>query len=285
MKRNRIITRLVSILFIPGLVLHFTGTVNAADNDLKDVRLSALVEYGFVAVLDHRIQFGKDGDYFDYRADGAQDVLFPALRLSAELTLKNRHTFVVLYQPLRLETEARLDQNLRVDILDFAAETPMHFLYDFPFYRFSYLYDFISGTTTELAAGLTLQIRNATIRFASLNGELLRDNRDIGLVPALKFRWTHRMSHLVWVGAEADGIYAPVSYLNGSDEEIVGAILDASLRAGTFVFNNKGRVFANFRYLGGGAVGTNTDDQGPGDGYVKNWLHFLIVSLGASYEL
>ena len=80
---------------------------------------------------------------------------------------------------------------------------------------------------------------------------------------------------------EADGIYAPVSYLNGSDNEIVGAILDASFRAGTRV--RRGDLFVNVRYLGGGAVGTGTDDIGPGDGYVKNWLHFLIGTLGFVY--
>lgn len=83
---------------------------------------------------------------------------------------------------------------------------------------------------------------------------------------------------------EADGIYAPVSYLNGSDNEIVGAILDASLRAGLKV-NKPGTVFINLRYLGGGATGTSTRDIWPGDGYVKNWLHFLTFSAGVIVDL
>ncbi|MBD3319604.1 MAG: hypothetical protein GF350_00750 [Chitinivibrionales bacterium] len=265
------------------LLLLFLCTSLFAGSSQDNLRVSGIVEYGFIAVIDHRIQFSKGGDYFDYRNDGAQDVLFPALRLSAELAMKKRHAFVLLYQPLRLETEALLDQDLRVDSLDFSADTPMRFLYDFPFYRFSYLYDFMPQAETDLAVGLTLQIRNATIRFSSLDGKQLRDNRDIGLVPALKFRWYHAFGNHLWLGAEADGMYAPVSYLNGSDEEIVGAILDAGVRAGTFVRDRRGRFFANLRYLGGGAVGTNTDETGPGDGYVKNWLHFLIVTLGASY--
>lgn len=42
-------------------------------------------------------------------------------------------------------------------------------------------------------------------------------------------------------------------------------------------------AFLNLRYLGGGAVGTS-DDEGPGDGYVRNWLHFTTVSVGLIYE-
>ena len=82
---------------------------------------------------------------------------------------------------------------------------------------------------------------------------------------------------------EADGIYAPVSYLNGSDNEIVGAILDASLRLG-YEIQKPVSAFANLRYLGGGAVGTSDNNEGPGDGYVKNWLNFLTVSAGFVYE-
>jgi len=83
---------------------------------------------------------------------------------------------------------------------------------------------------------------------------------------------------------EADGIYAPVSYLNGSDNEIVGAILDSSLRTG-IKMKEPINIFLNLRYLGGGAVGTSEDNQGPGDGFVENWLNFATVSLGCVYEL
>ena len=81
-----------------------------------------------------------------------------------------------------------------------------------------------------------------------------------------------------------DGIYAPVSYLNGSDNEIVGAILDASLRFGAEM-NTMSDIFLNLRYLGGGAVGTDTGDVWPGDGYVKNWLNFLNISAGFALKL
>jgi hypothetical protein len=72
-------------------------------------------------------------------------------------------------------------------------------------------------------------------------------------------------------------LYQPlVSYLNGSDNEIVGAILDASMWMGAQI-NESGRLFINLRYLGGGATGTDTGDVWPGDGYVKNWPNFLFL--------
>jgi len=43
-------------------------------------------------------------------------------------------------------------------------------------------------------------------------------------------------------------------------------------------------MFLNFRYLGGGATGTGDPDF-PGDGYVKNWLHFFNVSAGFVLKL
>lgn len=65
--------------------------------------------------------------------------------------------------------------------------------------------------------------------------------------------------------------------MNGSYIEILGAILDAIIRMGAQI-NKSGRLFLNFRYPSRAATGTDTGDAGSGDGYVKNWLNFLLVS-------
>lgn len=246
--------------------------------------IRAVGEAGFLSVLSHRIQFGQDGTYLDFVEQGGQDNLFFAARLSLELGLFRHHQIIFLYQPLTLESNNVMAENLRIDGLDFPAGTPVNFSYGFSFYRLSYLYDFFGRRDLEVAMGLTLQIRNADITFSSGDGSLYRGERDIGLVPALKLRVTWYHESGFWLGTEIDGIYAPVSYLNGSDEEITGAILDASLRAGvTLPYNIQ--LFLNVRYLGGGAVGTNEDDEGPGDGYTRNWLHFLTVTLGFNWDV
>jgi len=248
-------------------------------------KITGITEIGFLGVMSHKIQFGDNGTYFNYRRDGGQENLYQVFRFSLEYELNPKHTFILLYQPLKLETQALLSTDLIVDDLLFPAGTPMSFLYSFPFYRISWLREFRKADDDfKIAVGLSFQIRNATIEFRSLDGDLFRTEKDVGPVPALKLRTSYDITKSFWIGLEVDGMYAPVSYLNGSDEEIVGAIVDASLRTG---INLKipGKIFINGRYLGGGAVGTNSDDTGPGDGYVKNWLHFFTITVGLSYSL
>jgi len=55
------------------------------------------------------------------------------------------------------------------------------------------------------------------------------------------------------------------------------------LRAGVSIVDHVDG-FLNLRYLGGGAVGTSDNDDGPGDGYVRNWLHFGTVTVGFKYK-
>jgi len=125
-------------------------------------------------------------------------------------------------------------------------------------------------------------LRNTTISFESLDGTRFRTNRDLGVVPALKIRSRYLFNDKAYGELEADGIYAPVSYLNGSTTEIVGAILDASLLGG-LKLTKEVDGFLNLRYLGGGAVGTSNNPAGPSDGCVKNWLHFDTVTAGFAY--
>jgi hypothetical protein len=260
------------------------GDAGATTEGQAGIRFRSVAEIGFVGVLSHKIQFSKNGTYFDYVKNGGQDVLSPVSRFSIEMDAGYRNTFILLYQPLRLETQDLLKNDLTVDNYTFLASTGIKLLYNFPFYRASYLRELLPAQSgRSLAVGATIQIRNATITFESFDGSGFRANRDIGIVPALKARGSIPLTDRFYLGMEADGIYAPVSYLNGSTNEVKGAILDASIRAGAKI--KQGAVFLNVRYLGGGATGTSANDVWPGDGYVKNWLHFLFVSMGFVYQL
>lgn len=273
------------------LVLLLISSIGIAQNPSmeysskdKNLKLRGVAELGFLAVLKHQIQFSNSGTYINYIKDGGQDVLFPVSRISLELEIKEKHTISLLYQPLRLESTNLLERDLIIDELLFPAGTSVNFLYNFPFFRISYMRELApKNEKFDFALGASLQIRNATISFESTDGSLFRSNRDIGPVPVLKFRTRYQYNSLTYTEIEADGFYAPISYLNGSDNEVVGAILDASLRQGLHINENVG-AFLNIRYLGGGAVGTSDDETGPGDGYVKNWLNFLTVTCGFIYE-
>lgn len=253
----------------------------------QTMRAKLIVEFGLLDPLSHRIQFDRDGTEFNYVKAGGQDVLFPTTRLSVEGFWNRRHGLIFLYQPIDLRTEETLRKDLVVDNLRFPAGTPMNLRYGFDFYRVSYLYNFFSSREDdELSLGGSVQLRNAIIDFTSADGLLRRTNRDVGPVPAIKSRGRWHVGERAWLGYEADGMYAPVKYINGGKSDVVGAILDFSLRVGYDVAPPLG-VFFNARYLGGGATGTSKSDaaRGPGDGYTSNWLHFLTSTVGVEVKL
>ncbi|MFP2912008.1 hypothetical protein ACLESD_44700 [Pyxidicoccus sp. 3LFB2] len=250
------------------------------------VAMRVVSELGFLDVLAHSIRQGRDGTIFRYVEDGGQDNLYTFVRVSAELTLRGRHTVGFLVQPLAFDTQVVLRRDVRIDALDFPAGTPLDVRYSFPFYRASYLYDLLSGPNRELAVGASLQLRNASFVFTSADGTLRRATRDVGPVPLLKVRGKWGLGERWWVGLEADGSYAPVALINGDENsDTTGALLDASLRGGLRLTDNM-EAFLNLRYLGGGARGTSDDNEDEfGDGYTSNWINTATVSLGFSYRL
>lgn len=250
--------------------------VNPTDQKLR-VRLNG--ELGALLPVSHTLQFSKAGTDFDLVKDGGQDNLFFFRRISADLDIGSRHTIVLLYQPLTLQSSVVLRDDLVGDETTFAAGTPMNFKYGFDYTRGSYLYDFQEDPERELALGLSMQLRNATIDYQSVSGSQQISNRNIGIVPIIKFRTRQPLAENAYWGVEADGFYAPVSYLNGDNNEVVGAILDSNAKLGVQL-NNGVDAFASLRYVGGGSVGTNDDVTGPGDGYTKNWIHTAALSVG-----
>ena len=238
-------------------------------------------ELGFLDVLSHKIQFGNDGSYIDYVEEGGQDVLFGFARASVDAFF-GRHAVTFLYQPLSLETDVALSRDLVIDDLTFPAGTNATFKYGFPFYRVSYMYDVVASEEIWIELGASLQLRNATIVFTSVDGTLRRLERNVGPVPILKARAGRQFDDF-FLETEIDGFYAPISYLNGDDNDVVGAIVDWSLRGG-WAIGDRYEVFANARWLGGGAEG-ESDDVEFGDGYTRNWLQFATVTLGFGFTL
>jgi hypothetical protein len=256
-------------------------TSEQAETSLRSlpIALTLVAESGFLGVIDHRIAFSDDDSSFRYHEDGGQDVLFPFLRISAEVEVSRRHTAIFLYQPLALETRVKLPDGLEIDGESFSGES-VRLLYSFPFYRLSYLYRVAHEPAWSIDLGASLQIRNATTEFEARgeNSAGFYRSAGIGLVPLLKARGRYELAGGFWLGLELDGIYAPVSYINGSDNDTVGALLDASARLGYQVRRDVD-AFLNVRYLGGGASNEDPDD------YAVNWLNVVSVSLGAALRI
>jgi hypothetical protein len=275
----------VQRIIIAVLALLLTGPATAGwlNDPASPVEFRAGTEIGFFGVLAHTIQFGVNGTKFDYVEEGRQNILFPFERLTAELHLKPRHTLVFLYQPLDVRTAATLESPLIVDTDTFPAGTPMNLRYGFDFYRLSWLYDLWPAPDRELAFGLSGQIRDASIAFASQDGRRQRVYQDVGPVPVLKARVRVPAGRRAWLGAEVDGFYAQGKFITGSnnvESSFKGAILDASLRGG-YRLSDALDGFINARYLGGGAEGKQVNAENPGaDGYTSNWLGAFSLALG-----
>jgi hypothetical protein len=210
--------------------------------------------------------------------EGGQNLLFPVARLTADADV-GRSTFILLYQPLTLDSKVVLQREITKNNVVFPNGTPLDLRYSFQFWRGSYLYDLLPNKDNELALGVSLQIRDVEISFTSADGTLRTTERDIGPVPVLKLRGRWQTGKRTWLGTEIDGFYAPIKYLNGGANDVEGAVLDASLRGGLSL-GHGADTFLNLRYLGGGSSGTGSNPEEGGDGYTDNWLHFVTLSVG-----
>jgi hypothetical protein len=244
-------------------------------------QIRLVAEAGSLASLYNTGQFGADATRLDLRKAAGQDNLLTYTRWSAELTLGERHTIVLLYQPLSSTGTITPSSDVRQEGVTFAAGQPLTTTFSFPFSRASYLYRLIASSRGALELGGSGQIRNARTTFQSTDGSRYSVSQGVGFVPALKARGRYDFESNLWLGFELDGIYAPISVLNGSDNDTKGAILDANIRIG-LKLPRQSEVFFNARYLGGGA--TSGRDRAAAD-YVNNWLHFLFFGLGAQIDL
>ncbi|MBC7473915.1 MAG: hypothetical protein H7263_06455, partial [Candidatus Sericytochromatia bacterium] len=88
----------------------------------KDIypKMNLNLEYGFLSVLDHKIQFSKNNTYFDYVKDGGQNNLFNVAKLSADFQFNPQHSLVFLYQPLAIETQGTLAKEIKEENVTFA---------------------------------------------------------------------------------------------------------------------------------------------------------------------
>ena len=99
------------------LVLLLTAAAASAQSAINvnggPLSLTFTGEVGLVKVLSHTITIGDTAEgntTFNYVNTGGQEILFPISRLTAELGIGNRHAVILLYQPLLVETQVRLDK-------------------------------------------------------------------------------------------------------------------------------------------------------------------------------
>lgn len=283
MKKLTLMLAAVLLLLVPV----FAFSVDSFNDDDAFLKIVPNAELGFTKVLYHTLQFGANGYVFDYVNNGGQEILFLFQRYSIDAVMADRHTVTLLYQPLTLETQTRvpagLTAGIRVDDVVFPAGTALDLKYGFDFWRLSYLFSFVKTERFDVGAGLSLQLRNASIVFESIDGSGLTINQNVGPVPIIKLKAQYRAPTGYFIGLEADGFYASSAIFNGADFPFTGWVYDAALRGGTEV-NPAADVFLSVRILGGGATGTSAYDttfwtKGV-EQYTSNNLTALIISGG-----
>ena len=284
---------MIGVCLSSALVVNVARAEDASDTtvDVEDPApprddefgIRGTAELGFVGVLAHEITLGQSGTRIDYVSDLQQNNLYLFLRLQVDIDVWRQHIVTLLYQPLDITSTTTASRDLTIDGAVFPAGQPIQARYGFPFYRFGWAFDVLEGRDEELAFGVGLQLRNATIEFRSLDGTRFRSRSDVGPVPLLRARGRFAIASGWFFAFEADGWWSPIPGLNGSGDSLVeGAIADLSVRLGWRLVPHVD-AFLNVRYLGGGADGRGSP-EGTSDGFQANWLHFLAISVGATID-
>ncbi|MEI8094608.1 MAG: hypothetical protein WCG80_10365 [Spirochaetales bacterium] len=248
-------------------------------------------ETGVVAILSHLYQSGGSSTDtpFNFITQGGQDILFPYQRLSVDFHLGEANIVTLLYQPLTLATKTVVGKNgtpssVVVDGVTFGNNVPLDLVYGFDFWRASWLYNFAQGRGEILGAGLSLQIRNASISFTSTDGSQRAISQNIGPVPILKTRYAHWFTPEFGVDVTADGIYVASAFFNGATKDFAGWLWDTSVSLQTR-FIPGSTAFVTVRSIGGGAQGNNayeakTATTSSASSYSYNALATAALTLG-----
>ena len=278
--KSKIVSVVMVFVSLIGMSVSAQTGLNSPDNPYA---LELTYELGAVKVLKNTLQIGEDSTNFDFVTQGGEEILLPFQRYSGNLSLFGKHNIVLLYQPLEIVTNVTFREEVKIDKTTFPKDDSMRIKYGFPFWRLSYVYDFLDNGNLKLGAGLSLQLRNASIVFESLSDGKLSTSQNLGPVPVIKARGSYRFDNGLFAEIDVDGFYASSAFFNGADFDFEGSVLDASLRAG-LALRDDTDAFLNIRFLGGHAEGVSeyvdrfwTQSI---SGYTANYLSSLSLTLG-----
>jgi opacity protein-like surface antigen len=181
-------------------------------------------------------------------------------RLRAGYTFGERHTISLLYAPLQVKAEGRVNQAIDFRDETFAANTQLYASYTFNSYRLTYRYALYQGETLHFGLGLTGKIRDAEIEVSNTPISTVETN--VGFVPLINFRldWALHPDLVLRFAGDA---------LAGSR----GRAEDVLLALGYNV-SDQWQVRAGYRLLEGGADSDKT--------YNFALIHY--ASLGLTYR-
>lgn len=257
--------------------------IYAENNSLNDRNITASVQLGSVGVPHHYVQFGEDGSKFDYTKEGGQDILFPFARFLISLQTSPNSAWNFQFVPLQFDTKSVLRRDVLIDGATFPMGTNLHMKYSFPFYRIGYETE-LQKHNQSVRFGAALQIRNASIIFESSDGSLLRVRQNVGPVPLFTASWHCLACSQPWY-AKMAAMYAPIKYLNGSNNDVVGGFADIEAGLKWRGKSDSTQFSLSTGYIGGGASGTGSAEDSMSDGFSANWIDLMFFAVGLEESL
>lgn len=209
-------------------------------------------------------------DYNDVRIPGDQGTLLSLkndiqsarggfIRIRANYTLKSRHTFSLLYAPLKTTGTGSVGNDILFNGETFMANTALNSTYKFNSYRLTYRYKIVDRPKLEFGLGFTAKIRDANIGLGSPTQNTVKSN--VGFVPIINLRLFYKHNDKLGLILEGDALAAP----QGRAEDIQ--------LAATYKFNDNFDFRLGYRILEGGA----DNDE------VYNFSLFHYAAVGISY--
>jgi hypothetical protein len=218
------------------------------------------VEGGYVwpGYIDVRIP-NETGTLFSLTDDlPAESKIVYRLRLGYRFNPK--HSVSVLFAPLSLKAQGRVDKDLSFNEDFFLADTDLRAFYKFNSYRLTYRFDFVNSNKWKVGLGLTVKIRDAEVRLE--DEEKRSSNTDFGFVPLLNFRVEWMFSRKMSLLLDGDALASPGG--QGRAEDVLLALFyrlddSISLKAGYRILEGGADVesvynFTLLNYVIAGAV-------------------------------
>jgi hypothetical protein len=211
----------------------------------------------FTGYNDVRIP-GDEGTFFSLKDDLIPKAEF-FYRIRLNYTIKSRHTFSLLYAPLKTKSEGSVPNDIFFEGVVFPANAELIGTYKFNSYRLTYRYDIVQKPRFEFGLGFTAKIRDAKIALSSPG--LTSEKTNVGFVPIINFRFLWKIDDKIGLLLDGDALAAP----QGRAEDVLIAL--------TYKLSDNFRIRAGYRILEGGA----DNDE------VYNFALFHYASVGISY--
>jgi len=218
------------------------------------------VEGGWVWCTKNDVRIpGNIGTPFSLANDFSLDSKF-AYRVRLGYKFHPRHSLSILYAPLSLNAEGRVNKDIFFNGVTFPAKASLQALYTFNSYRLTYRYELVTSQKWQVGIGFTAKIRDAEIRVEDPTQS--SSKTDLGFVPLFHLRVKWAFLDTMALLLEGDALASPGG--QGRAEDVLLALVYSpssriTLKLGYRILEGGADVesvynFSLLQYLVGGVI-------------------------------